>query len=47
MIDRCLAPDQGITHDVFKESSQAPVDEEEAVEGAEATARSGLQKDIL
>ena len=47
VIDRCLAPDQGITHDVFKESSQAPAEDEEAVDGAEATAISGLDKDIL
>jgi hypothetical protein len=32
MIDRVLAPDSGITHDVFKEPSQAeePVEEDES-----------------
>ena len=29
LIDRCLKPDEGITHDVFKESSQANLEEED------------------
>lgn len=44
-MDRCLTPDQGVTHDVFKEQEeQAPPEEEEGEEGAPKSVK---ENDIL
>jgi hypothetical protein len=48
LIDRCLAPDQGITHDVFKEQSQAaPEDQEDGGDMEEGAPKSARDQDIV
>ena len=46
LVDRCLTPDQGVTHDVFKEQDeQVPLEEEE---GGEEVVHQGVKEnDIL
>lgn len=47
VIDRTLPPDQGITHDVFKESSQVAPEDEDPEAVAEGAQASGKDKDII